>query len=293
MPDFTSAAGAPDPIKLLYLGDTGAGKTGSLVALAALGYQVRVLDLDNGTEIIRDLVTNPRSPYLQARPGLWTAEAAKGLPARISAVKITEGANFIQGQVVPKGDTWVRIMNQLNKWKDGEKDYGNVGTWGPDTVLAFDGLSRLAGASLNAILGMNGRLGKRPEQSDWGVAQTQLDNLLTFIYSAEIKCHVVMVCHVKYIEGENKLVRGYPQTIGAALSPTVGQRFNHALMARSSGQGTMVKRKILTNTTGVVELKTSAPFRVKPEYDLETGLAEYWRDILGEGNLPGRPKAGL
>ena len=34
--------------KLLYLGDSGSGKTGSLVSLLKAGYKIKVLDLDNG-----------------------------------------------------------------------------------------------------------------------------------------------------------------------------------------------------------------------------------------------------
>ena len=46
------------PNKMLYLGHTGAGKTGSLAALAAAGYNVRILDLDKGTQILRDYMRN-------------------------------------------------------------------------------------------------------------------------------------------------------------------------------------------------------------------------------------------
>jgi predicted GTPase len=49
MPTFENFTEAQS-IKMLYMGNTGAGKTGSICALAAAGYNVRVLDLDKGVE---------------------------------------------------------------------------------------------------------------------------------------------------------------------------------------------------------------------------------------------------
>ena len=53
------------------------------------------------------------------------------------------------------------------------------------------------------------------------------------------------------------------------------QYFNSTLQAKTVGN----QHVILTNTADHVELKTIAPLRVKPSYPLETGLAEYFRDI--------------
>ena len=39
-------------VKLLYLGDSGTGKTGSLVSLVQAGYKLRVIDLDDGLDAL-------------------------------------------------------------------------------------------------------------------------------------------------------------------------------------------------------------------------------------------------
>jgi hypothetical protein len=266
--------------KMLYMGHTGAGKTGSICALAAAGYNVRILDLDSGVEIIKDFVTNPKSIYCNARPGLWTAEQARETVKRISYVSVTETMRIVQGKPVAKGDSWGKISKQLERWVDGPTDLGNISTWGPKDVLVIDGLSRMSEAAMYFVLGMNGRLmSMKPEQSDWGIAQGLIDMMLKLLYSDEIKCNVVMICHIAFIETESGPTRGFPQTIGKALAPKVGQYFNSALMAKSSGQGENAKRVILTNTDRMIELKNVAPLRVKPEYELATGLAEYFRDI--------------
>lgn len=289
MPQFDSASQPQQVLKVLYMGDTGAGKTGSTAALAAAGYNVRILDLDNGVELLGDFMLNPKSIYRNASPGHWTAEQCHGVERRMSYVTITETINLIQGKAIPKGDCWTKLNRQLENWKDGELDLGNVGTWGPRDVLVLDGLSKASRAALNFQLAMNGRIASgKPEQGDWGLAQGIVENFISLLASPQVPCHVIVVCHVAYIERDDKVTRGYPQTIGQALSPKVGQNFNHTLLARSSGQGTAVRRKIITTTTGVIDLKTSAPLRVKGEYDLETGLADYFRDVLGE--MP-RPEA--
>src|SRR5690606_35367467 len=41
-----------DYTKLIYLGDSGTGKTGSLVSLLLAGYTVKILDMDNGLDAL-------------------------------------------------------------------------------------------------------------------------------------------------------------------------------------------------------------------------------------------------
>ena len=101
------------------------------------------------------------------------------------------------------------------------------------------------------------------------------------LYSSAVKCHVIMICHLAFIETDQGPTRGFPQSIGKAVATQFGQFFNHALLAESSGQGLAERRVIKTNTSGMIQLKSPAPLRVKPEYALATGLAEYFRDVRG------------
>lgn len=282
MPTFENFAHSHS-IKMLFVGNTGAGKTGSTASLAAAGYNVRILDLDKGVELLDDYILNPDSMYRKPRAKLWTAEQCAGIEKRMSYVTLDESMLIKQSQVIPKGDLWNKISGQLDKWKDGEQDFGNIESWTIRDVLVIDGLSRLSDAAFNYQLAMNGRLLGRPEQSDFGMAQRNVERLLMLLYSSAIKCHVILICHIAFIETEGGPTRGFPQTIGKAISPKIGQYFNHALLAKTSGQGEATKRVILTNTSGMIELKSAAPLRVKGEYELATGLAEYFRDVLGPG----------
>lgn len=289
----TSATSAP-PIKCVYLGHTGAGKTGSLISLAAMGYKLRILDTDRGVEILRDYIHNPKSIYRQARPGLWTKEQADSLDSRIYFETITEGYNLIGSRAVPKGDSWRLINLLLNNWIDSEtkEKFGNISDWKPDTILVIDSFSRVCEAAMNFQLVMNQRAVTGPQvgnmgSNDYTAAYKMIYDFLDLLKCDDIKCNIILVCHISFIDQsqtkETRDVRGFPQTLGGGrqVSPKVGQYFNHSLRARSSGSYPTIKREIITNNDENVELKTTAPLKVKQSYPLETGLAEYFLAVRG------------
>jgi hypothetical protein len=292
MPLFTAYNG-PQSIKMLYLGHSGSGKTGSLVSLASSGHRVRILDLDNKASIIRDYVTNPTSMYLHTRPGLWTEEIAKETPSRISYVTITESYNIEGARAVPKGDSWHRINQQLLNWTDGEDKPGHITKWEPNDVLVIDSFSRYCEAAFNYQLSLTGNLAKGPQVggrgsggNDYNAAYKLILDAMQLFKSAEVKCNVILICHVVFMEPEgpqvtaDRQLRGFPQVYGRAMiSPMISQYFGHAIRAVSRGNGPSVRRTIMTTNDDNVELINPAPLRVKQNYPLETGLAEYFRDI--------------
>ena len=97
------------------------------------------------------------------------------------------------------------------------------------------------------------------------------------LYAEQVKCNIILICHISPVEIEGEPTKGFPQTIGKALAPKIGQYFSHALLAKQVGD----RRVIQTSAGGMVKLMTPAPLRVKAEYPLETGLAEYFRDVKG------------
>lgn len=259
--------------KMLFVGDSGAGKTGALASLAAAGYNLRILDMDNGLDVLNNLLTDPNSTYFKQDPK--SAE-------RVDFVTVTDKMKNVNGRLVPATATaWTRAVKLLMDWTDGEQKLGPITTWGQKDILVIDSLTMLSTAALNMILSMNGRLGQRPHQSDWGDGQQLVEGLLQMLYDEGVQCNVIVCCHITFIGEDGGPIRGYPNTLGKALPPKVGRYFNTALMARTVGQGTMQKRKILTNTSGVIELKNTAPLRVQAEYDLADGLAKYFEAVRG------------
>lgn len=255
--------------KLLFIGDSGAGKTGALASLAKAGYNLRIIDLDNGLDVLANLLKDPAGPY------------GKDALARVAFATVTDPMKNINGKMVPaKATVWQRVVELLDKGKfSAEENFGPLSTWTDKDVLVIDSLTFLSNAALNFVLAMNARLGGQVQQSDWYSGQQLIEGLLQMLYDEGIKCNIVICAHITYIDGGGGIDRGYPSSLGKALPPKLGRYFNSTLMAKTVGQGASVKRTIHTTTNGMVELKNSAPTKVQPSYPLETGLADYFRDV--------------
>lgn len=249
--------------KVLYIGDNGAGKTGSLISLAEAGYNLRVLDFDNGTEILTNLTA--KKPEVRARIDVEThTDDYKQVGQAL--VPVTPLKGFSGG------------MKVLSNWPG----LGDPRTWGPDTILVVDSLTMMGRFIINHVLSLNGRLGQQPQLQDWGAAMSLQESVMAMLYSASIKCHVIVCAHITFVTPEGALEqKGYPSALGNKLPPMIGSYFNSTIMAQSTGNGANKRKVIRTKPLGTIELKTPAPGIAKDEYPLETGLADYFRDLHG------------
>jgi hypothetical protein len=283
-------------VKLLLVGDSGAGKTGALAALAASGYNLRIWDFDNGLDILRNYATRKDSPYVAKCPDV---------ASRIEYVTCTDEMKNVGGNIqCIRAHAWQRAVSMLDHWRelgpDGKtvvKDLGKITTWGQDDVLCVDTLTTAAIAAKNFHLQLNGKLGQtrtsNEHRRDIGAAQGAIQRLLEMLYSDSIKCNVVVTTHITTVtesgmapnaeeaKDERDTARGYPSVIGRALSPLVSRWFNSVLYVDVAGSGASAKHKLYTRTQGNVLVKTSSPLSVRPSYDLEWGLAEYFKDVKG------------
>lgn len=272
------------------------GKTGALASLAQAGYNLRILDLDNGLDVLKNYLTDPGSPYVKADPQI---------ASRVNFVTLTDPIKNINGKlVVQSPSVWRKTMELLTEWKiklpDGtEENLGKLSSWTSQDVIVIDSLSFLATAAMNHHLGMNGALLKDLTQNEArraiGAGQNLLRDFLNLIFDSSIKCNVIVTAHITFVTDEGTAPRsvegaapsgapqGYPAAIGRALSPHIPRYFNNMLIARASGPG---RRRLYTDTqavgTQIINAKSSAPMRVKPDYAIETGLAEYFKAVRGE-----------
>lgn len=266
--------------KLLLIGDSGMGKTGALASLAAAGYRLRILDFDNGLDILRDYCSNPASQYVKLNPKI-----AENVHYRT----LIDPMKSFGGKVYPpRAIAWQGAMAMLDHWKDGDTDLGKVETWGPQDVLVIDSMSNLSTAAFNFHLQMNGALGANRTQNEWrrdiGGAQSLIRSLLQMLYDSSIKCNVIVTSHITFVteQGGNPQTddanpsAGYPSAIGRALSPQIPRFFNTVLLVKTIGSGAGTRHRIYTKSQGLVGAKNSAPLKVLPEYALETGLADYF-----------------
>lgn len=271
--------------KLMLLGDSGTGKTGALVSLVEAGYNLYIADFDRGLDIVRNV--------LLSKPN------AKELLARVNYEQFNDEYKNINGRLVPvKASAWPNLSKVLSDWPG----VGNVEKLGPKDVLCIDSLTFAGRAAVNYICSLNGRLGQKPYQSDYGDAQVLVANLMDMLHSSAIKCNVVVITHIREMgkyyskEGVNNkgepitlqfeeegTRKGYPETgTGKALSPALGRFFNSVLLVESTGAGTATKRFIYTQPQGNIGVKATAVGTLPLRYPIETGLAQYFAAVRGE-----------
>lgn len=248
-------------VKILYLGDSGTGKTGSLVSLVQAGYKLRILDLDNGLDILKALIE-------------------KDCPDKIDLVDYETRRDKMKGGPqgpIPDGPpkALVESMKLMNKWTDDTIP----AEWGPDTVFVLDSLTGIGKSAFEWAKAMS-PLAKEPRQW-YHTAQQAVDNFIGLVTSEAFKTNVIIIAHVQFQEGPDGAIRGYANSIGKAMGPIIPTYFNTMILARSSGSGDKVKRTISTVPTAMIDLKNPAPFRVDQTLDLGTGLATLFNQLKG------------
>ena len=259
MPDISEHR-AHSTIKALLAGDSGTGKTGSLVSLVKAGYNLRILDTDRGSDILANLLKGQK-----LRPG------------QVQFETVEDGYKQIAGMARADGKGFEKAISLMMKWSDGS----NPVEWGSDTVLVVDSLTTMGRLSLNRTLKLVGKLqtGQQPSQPDWGNAINDLKSFLETILSNQFQCNVLVITHVTYKEGEDGVSRPFPNALGAKFPTEINTYFNNLIGYKISGSGQGAKRTIETVAVGQLGLKTSAPTQVQKSYELENGLAQFFKDM--------------
>ena len=99
--------------KLMLVGDSGAGKTSALASLANAGYNLRILDFDDGLSILPEFLN-------------------KDAVSNVSFITLKDGLG--QANAFRKG------VQMITQWKDGDEDFGPVKSWTNKDVLVIDSL---------------------------------------------------------------------------------------------------------------------------------------------------------
>lgn len=264
-----------EAIKLLLCAESGRGKTGALASLAAAGYNLRILDLDNNSRVLKSLLTDSQSPYVKAN-----AKVGERLQ---SVIGLSETRKATGGKLaISKAEVWSKACSLLENWKDGERDFGSIAQWTSQEVLVVDSFTRLGEAAMRFVQAMNGRLNQHPWQSDYGEAQGLLKAFIELVADADIKCNVILNCHIQSIEDSDGVNRDFPKAPGKAIAKDIATYFGSLLLVTTVGNGANLKRVIKSQPTGTLGVKNTAPFRVASEYPLETGLSDYFKAVRGE-----------
>ncbi len=249
-------------VKLILIGNSGAGKTGALTSLVKAGYNLRIIDLDAGLEAL-------------------SFQIKEECPERLRQVQYQSFRDKMKmggaGPVLvgaPKA--YVNTLNALEKWPDDKSDPAE---WGKDTILVIDSLTNLGRAAFQWARAMN-MTSKDPRQ--WYKAgQDLIEDLIANITSKDFRTNVIVISHIEYVESSG-ITKGYVSALGKALGPKIPRFFNTLVLSETSGSGKTVKRQIKTFPTGAIDLKNPAPTKFEAAYDISDGLARIFATLKSQ-----------
>lgn len=264
--------------KMLIEGDSGSGKTGALTSLVKAGYKLRIMDMDNGLEPLKQFV-------LKECP-----ENADNVEFRTLRDKRIATA---EGPMVRGAKAFIDAIKMLDRWKykldDGtEIDMGVPAEWGPDCIFVLDSLTFLSDAAFDfrEPLAPKSRDGKYDMRAVYKDAQDAIEGVLALVTSEGFRTNVIVISHIKYVDNPDGTRKGYPTAVGSALSPVIPRYFNSVALCQTGAGG---KRTIQTSATAMIDLKNPKPFAMKPSYPIETGLADFF-GVLREPPKQMKPK---
>jgi len=247
-------------VKLLYIGDSGTGKTGSLASLVADGYKLRILDLDNGIDPLIAFVRRDSPANLDNIEYETRRDKYKG----------TASGPIVSGQ--PRA--FVDSLSLMTKWTSEPSD---PSSWGEDTIFVLDSLTAMGRNALDWATGM-APMAKDP-RNWYFTAQKAVENVIAMLTSEGFNCNVIVITHVQFKELPDGTTRGYANAVGSALGPIIPKYFNSVVLAQSQGSGKNVKRTIQTVPTAFIDLKNPAPFKIDQILPLETGLSTLFKTL--------------
>lgn len=250
--------------KLLMIGDSGSGKTGSLASLVCAGQKLRILDMDNGLDSLANAVKRT------CPANLGNVEFRTLRDKR----RATDLGPMLDG--VPSAFT--NALKMLDRWKYDDIDLGVPAQWGPDCWLVIDSLTFLADAAFDwrETLTKAQTGGKYDKRMIYYDAQSAVENVLALLTGEAFRTNVIVTAHVRYQDNPDGTKKGYPTAVGSALGPTIPRYFNSVALCQTAAGG---KRTIQTVATAMIDLKNPASATMAPTLPIETGLATFVKTL--------------
>lgn len=223
---------------VLLMGPAGTGKTYSIGTLVEAGIEVFYLSLEPGLEALLGYWADRGKPIPDNLH--WhnlPAPAASFTELIDAATKInTLSLDSLAKMADPnrgKHNQFISLLTALNNFPDDrtQTKFGPVNTWTASRALVVDGLTGFNRAAMSLVVG-----GKPVRsQSDWGIAQDQVERLLRLLCDS-CACHFVLLAHV---ERETDMVLGGTKlmvsTLGKALAPKIPAMFSDVILTVRNG----------------------------------------------------------
>jgi len=253
-----SARPANALFKFLYIGNSGSGKTGSLISLVRAGYNLRVLDMDNGLDTL-------------------VAQIQSQCPDRMKQVEYQSfrdeyKADPVRGLIISgRAKAYTNMLKALNKWDD----ESTPAEWGAKTVFVLDSLTAVGKAAYNWAAGLDPTA---KDKRQWFFsAQQSIETLLDMLTSESFQTNVIIITHLQ--AGKDEDPKMYASSIGSALGPKIPKFFNTLIAAEAKGIGDSVKRVITTRPTALLDLKVPDEEHIVKTYPINDGLAAIAKEL--------------
>lgn len=235
---FTKPTSNLPGVNVLLIGPAGTGKTYSLGTLVDSGVETFYLALEPGLESLLGYWTDAGKPIPDNLHWHTLKSPAAGFGELLdAATKVNllslKALADMQDPNRQKYNQFLELYKALNNFTDertGEQ-FGSVDTWDTKRAIILDSLTGINTAALQLVVG-----GKPVRsQSDWGIAQNQVENLLRKLCDG-CKCHFILLAHVErevdQILGGVKLM---VSTLGKALAPKIPPMFSDVVLTKREG----------------------------------------------------------
>lgn len=231
-----------NPYTMLFIGDSGTGKThGTTTALNA-GFKVRYLSADPNCFAVVQKALREREVLVKAgklKPlepgqlGICVPDRAKRTAADFAAThlssltKSTDAAFKTNPVTRAKFNRFVNIVKATSEFVDtlSGEPMGTIDDWGTDTLFIVDSLSTLCESIMAHTVGDKVAI----SQPEWGIMQGILMQWLQFL-TEDIGCHFGLIAHPnKEVDPTLGVQRIYANSLGQALNTRIPSKFSEVV----------------------------------------------------------------
>lgn len=283
-------------IKALNVGKPGAGKSGAFVDVLIADPEARAFwcnfDRGNFATVVGVAQRDPTTG--QARD---PALVSRLLTRQIFYHNFIDKLDVVNGiiQVTGAPTAFTDLGKRLKNWGEPFPEptpqaphAGNLNQLTNKDWLCLDSVSAMGDAAMRYSLYNAGRINKRPEQADWGDAINRLSMFFEMFNDPALPFNIYATTHVRFVgdreagtdaKGNAAELDMVPNALGQKLPQEIGRYFNNIIETRTIGDGPGSRRMIYTRPPGGLQLRSSNPGAVKPEYPINGGLAKWVADL--------------